>query len=156
MKRIVICLVCLGLADCALSHRGKIQGMVRVIDGDTLAMGDERIRLAGIDAPERDQVCLRLDFKPWPCGRGAAQALAAYTAGREVVCHLVERDRYGRFVGECVLDGRSLSAVMVWDGWAVAAYEPSAEVVEAEFVARRFRRGVWSGFAALPAAWRRR
>lgn len=48
-----------------------ISGSARVIDGDMLAIGDKRIRLAGIDAPERGQDCEDADVKAWACGAAA-------------------------------------------------------------------------------------
>jgi endonuclease YncB( thermonuclease family) len=45
-----------------------ISGMARIVDGDTLAIGDIKIRLEGIDAPETDQVCLDANAAKWTCG----------------------------------------------------------------------------------------
>ena len=50
-------------------------GVASVIDGDTIEVHGQRIRLHGIDAPESRQLC-RLDGKPWQCGKDAANALA--------------------------------------------------------------------------------
>ena len=64
--RTLIVILCL-LATPALAD---VTGPARVIDGDTLEVQGERIRLHGIDAPEIRQLC-RLDGKPWQCGKEA-------------------------------------------------------------------------------------
>ncbi len=53
-----------------------VAGTASVIDGDTIEVHGQRIRLHGIDAPESRQLC-RLDGKPWQCGKDAANALPA-------------------------------------------------------------------------------
>ncbi len=50
-----------------------VAGVATVIDGDTLEIHGQRIRLHGIDSPESRQLC-RLDGKPWQCGKDAANA----------------------------------------------------------------------------------
>ncbi len=62
-----------------------VAGVASVIDGDTLEIHDQRIRLHGIEAPESRQLC-RLDGKPWQCGKEAANALADKIARRPVTC----------------------------------------------------------------------
>ena len=61
-----------GLAD--------ITGPVRIIDGDTIDIAGERIRLHGTDAPESGQTCVA-DGERWPCGQSATAALAAFIGG---------------------------------------------------------------------------
>ncbi len=67
-------------------------GIASVIDGDTLEIHGQRIRLHGIDAPESRQLC-RLDGKPWQCGKDAANALADKIARRPVTCEDLGRGR---------------------------------------------------------------
>ena len=52
-----------------------VAGVARVIDGDTIEVHGQRIRLHGIDAPESRQLCF-IDGKPWQCGKDATNALA--------------------------------------------------------------------------------
>ncbi len=79
-------------------------GTASVIDGDTIGVHGQRIRLHGIDAPESRQLC-RLDGKPWPCGKDAANALADKIARRPVTCEDLGRDRYKRIIGRCDVAG---------------------------------------------------
>ena len=86
-----------------------------MIDGDTIEVNGSRIRLHGIDAPERAQTCLA-GGKRWQCGQHATRALADRIAGRPVACEERARDRYGRIVAVCRLNGRDLNAWLVAEG----------------------------------------
>ena len=62
---------------------GPIVGKSRVVDGDTLDVGNRRIRLAGIDAPERAQECLDADGTVLAVRRSSRRTLLADLVGQE-------------------------------------------------------------------------
>ncbi len=116
-----------------------ITGTARVIDGDTIEVADQRIRLRGIDAPESRQLCYR-DGKPWRCGGDATGALAEMIGRHPVHCEELGRDRYKRIVAKCAVEGVDLGEWMVSQGWAVAYYLYSYEYSRAEQTAKSARR----------------
>jgi endonuclease YncB( thermonuclease family) len=95
-------------------------GAVRVVDGDTLDVGDIRVRLHAIDAPELDQLCTRPKGVRWDCGAWVADELRAWIGPREARCETIEMDRYGRTVARCTVAGRDLGRVLVRSGLAVS------------------------------------
>jgi endonuclease YncB( thermonuclease family) len=134
-----------------------VTGHARIIDGDSMEIHGQRIRLFGIDAPERDQDCRNADGRSYACGRDAARALSAAVAGRDVTCTPVDQDRYDRDVAVCTVDGDDLSAAMVRTGHALDYPRHSRRrYSEAEREAREARRGLWAGSFETPAEWRRR
>ncbi len=131
-----------------------IIGKPRVIDGDTIEVADQRIRLHGIDAPESRQLCHR-DGKPWRCGGDATSALTEMIGRRPVNCEELDRDRYKRIVAKCAVEGVDLGEWMVSQGWAVAYYLYSYEYSRAEQRAKSARRGIWAGEFDKPWEWRK-
>jgi endonuclease YncB( thermonuclease family) len=69
-------------------------GQASVIDGDTLEIHGNRIRLWGVDAPESTQLCRGEDSDQYRCGAQAANDLDAFIARREVNCNPISLDRY--------------------------------------------------------------
>lgn len=133
-----------------------VAGQARVIDGDTLDIGGERVRLHGIDAPEMRQACAAPDGD-WPCGAWARDELSRLIGGGVLSCTGVERDRYDRLVAACHAGGQDLGAALVERGAAVAYRRYSHAYVRQEDQARQARRGLWAqGETALvrPEQWR--
>lgn len=89
-----------------------------VVDGDTLKVNGERVRLLGIDAPEKAQTCDR-DGEAWRCGKAARAYMQDLTAGKRIVCESDGRDRYNRHLARCSADGEDLSRAMLRGGMAV-------------------------------------
>lgn len=134
----------------------EVSGQVRVIDGDSLRMGATKIRLQGIDAPERDQVCHRdAPLRPHDCGLAAKDALTALIAGRPIDCEIEPApDRYGRDLGTCYVAGVNINAWMVENGHAIAFRRYSAAYIPQEDRARAAGIGVWAGPFIEPWSWR--
>jgi endonuclease YncB( thermonuclease family) len=130
-------------------------GPATVIDGDTLEIRGQRIRLHGIDAPESAQTCTDPAGRSWRCGQRAALALSERIGRATVTCEPKDRDRYGRIVAVCSSAGRDLNAWMVENGWALAYRDYSRDYVDAEAAARVTRAGIWSGSFDAPWDWRR-
>ena len=134
--------------------RSDLSGRARVIDGDTIELGTARVRLFGIDAPESAQSCLARGQR-WPCGGEATRALAKRIGSRAVMCEERDRDRYGRIVAVCRVEGEDVNAWMAARGWAFAYRKYSTSYVAEEAAARAAQRGIWQGDVVAPWDWRR-
>jgi len=132
----------------------QIMGVASVIDGDTIEIHGQRIRLHGIDAPESKQLCL-VDGKPWRCGAEAANRISEKIGRQTVMCDGRDKDRYGRVVAVCSVGGKDLNAWMVLEGLAVAYRKYSADYVGQESEAKAARRGVWASEFDMPWDWRK-
>jgi endonuclease YncB( thermonuclease family) len=132
-----------------------IQGVASVIDGDTLEIHGERIRIEGVDSPESDQVCLRGESK-WPCGRHAAGALDDLLRDKTVSCLVIGKDKYRRNLGECRAGSTDIGDWMVRQGWAIAYRKYSERYVAAEEEAHGAERNLWAGQFEAPWDYRAR
>ena len=131
-----------------------ITGTASVIDGDTLEIHGQRIRLHGIDAPELDQTC-KVDDRIIQCGEIAKAALMDLVFLSAVTCKAEDEDRYGRIVATCYVGGFDLGRVMVERGWALAYRRYSTRYVQIEAEAEQAGRGMWQGEFVPPWEWRR-
>lgn len=129
-------------------------GVVQIIDADTLDVGDARVRLFGIDAPEDAQTCREADGAPWPCGVWATDTARARWEGREAACEVLDTDRYGRAVARCEVAGEDLGGALVRDGLALAYLDYSRDYLPQQAEAEAARAGLWRGSFEAPWDWR--
>jgi endonuclease YncB( thermonuclease family) len=149
---LVIALALAGGAGLVLKPRGRsLEGRAQVTDGDTIRIGEARIRLKGIDAPEMEQRCSR-SGRSYACGETSRRALIDLVSGETVRCRATGRDRYQRILAVCAVNGRDIGARMVEDGWAVSYgrdYDPQENRARSRSV------GLWQGEFERPQDWRR-
>ncbi len=134
----------------AADFTGRVVG---VSDGDTITVlhngKGERIRLHGIDCPEKRQAF----------GKRAKQLTSNLVFGKTVTVQVLDRDRYGRTIGDVILpDGRVLNQELVKAGfaWWYRRYAPDDETLaQLEREAREATRGLWADSHAVPPwEWR--
>ncbi len=126
--------------------------VVSVTDGDTVRVLDaanvqHKVRLHGIDAPERGQ----------PFGTVARDRLAGLVMGKAVTVHSDGRDKYGRTLGRIEIEGQDVNRRMVDDGmaWHYSRFNNDARLAAAERAARAAKRGLWADAKPVPPwEWR--
>jgi endonuclease YncB( thermonuclease family) len=122
--------------------------VVRVLDGDTIEVlhntRAERIRLNGIDCPEKGQAY----------GKRAKQAASELVFGKEVALQTHGLDKYGRRIADVLLsDGTNVNHMLVKRGWCwwYRKYAPGDTVLEGlEKEARKAKKGLWVDPAPIP------
>ncbi|MFW2542045.1 thermonuclease family protein [Primorskyibacter sp. 2E107] len=132
-----------------------IAGPMQVIDGDTVRIGDQRIRLHGIDAPERDQMCGGAGVPMWACGEWISGEVKARYDGRMARCDWLDTDRYGRAVARCRVGGEDIGAALVRSGLAFAYDRYSLDYVDEEHTAAEAGRGLHAVGVQSPSAFRK-
>jgi endonuclease YncB( thermonuclease family) len=134
----------------ATALHGKV---VHIADGDTLTILTEskeqvKIRLAGIDTPEKAQ----------PFGNKAKQALAALTFQQQALVEVETKDRYGRTVGKVIVNGTDVNAELVRQGmaWVYRKYTNDHKLYALEAEAKQAKRGLWATDKPIePWLWRK-
>nr|WP_245510014.1 thermonuclease family protein [Rhizobium leguminosarum] len=128
-------------------------GRASVIDGDTIEIAGQRIRLNGIDAPESWQACHDAAGRPYRCGKDAAFALDEFLSkSRPIRCVGHGKDRHRRVVADCFrADGQSVNSWLVRQGWAIDWFRYSKGVFRGDqAIAQAARAGVWRGSFEIP------
>lgn len=126
---------------------------IHVVDGETLRLQGQVVRLEGLQAPSRGETCADTAGQGFDCGVAAADRLAHLVANHALVCELHGQDVFRRPLAICEANGRILNAMLVSSGWALASSESFSE---AEARARQAGRGLWADGVVPPEEWRDR
>lgn len=159
-RSVVALLLCLGAFAQSSWAFELVGSVVAIADGDTITVLDgdrvqHRVRLAGIDAPEKAQ-----DF-----GERSRQNLARLVFQAQVVVEWNKCDRYDRIIGKVLRDGQDANLQQILDGmaWHYKQYAREQTPADqkayaaAEIDARGAGRGLWKQPNAVPLwEWRRR
>lgn len=136
----------------AIEFSGSI---VSVLDGDTIEVlhddRAERIRLKGIDCPEKGQ----------PYGKRSKHAVSELVFDRSITIQPHGHDKYSRTIGDVLLpNGTNVNHILVKEGWCwwYRKYAPGDTVLEGlERDAQEWRRGLWADPQPVPPwEWRKR
>jgi len=119
-----------------------ITGKAHVTDGDTVKIGDIRIRLHGIDAPEQKQKCWKAG-QAWLCGQESTKTLNTLINNQIITCKGGTTDQYGKLIAVCYLKTTDLNAAIVEAGMALASRKYSIQYVPNEQSARQKNKGIY-------------
>lgn len=131
-----------------------IQGLAKALTGDVMLIGNERVALNGIEAPEPRQTCLDGRGRSWRCGRAALNALRRITGYENVVCDVSGEDPAGRKISNCRIGDTNIAAELVNKGYVFAESGLFPLYGEEEAAAKAAGRGIWRGKAQRPASYR--
>jgi len=128
---------------------------IKIIDGDTIHLNNEKIRFTGIDTPELKQTCSKNNEIIY-CGIQARQLLINKIGKNKVKCVREGKDQYKRTLAECFVNDLSLSKFLVREGYAFAYRKYSKKFIEDENFAKNNNMGIWSMKFEYPWDWRKK
>ncbi len=128
---------------------------IKIIDGDTIHLNNEKIRFTGIDTPELKQTCKK-NNEIINCGIQARQLLINKIGKNKVNCVREGKDQYNRTLAECFVNDLSLSRFLVREGYAFAYRKYSKKFIEDENFAKNNNMGIWSMKFEYPWDWRKK
>ena len=143
-----------------------IVGNAKVSDADTIKISNYKIRLHGIDAPEKKQICqrpyLNLGFfslyEDYFCGEFATDKLKKFIENELIIeCRVNDKkDFFGRHLGVCYKNNININQWLVENGHAVAFIKYSKDYVKFEEIAKKNKVGIWCGKFLMPWEWRKK
>ena len=142
------------------------EGIPKIIDGDSLEINNNKIRLFGIDAPEKKQICkkpyliisflISLGFqKKYECGLLATKQLKKLINNKTLKCISESKDRYNRYLSICYLKNKDINSWLVKNGYAIAYKKYSKKYILEEQHAKKNKLGIWKGTFQNPEEWRK-
>lgn len=153
MRFFISFLLCILSLPALAESRAAITGAINVIDGETLEIENQRIKLWGVDAPDLGQICKNNDGAGYECGKEAAAALSRWlTELQPVHCQPRGNDNVGNIIAICYTStGDDIASWMVRNGYAVdwPKYSNGFYGVS-EKQAQSNKSGVWQHNEAAP------
>jgi endonuclease YncB( thermonuclease family) len=140
---------------------------VKIIDGDTIKCFSEptntyhSIRLLGVDAPERKQICQDKDKNDYPCGIYAQDFVKELVGKEEVTCEIYKKDMYNRDLGICYANNLDIGQYLLEEGYAVVLiYSKQDKVLLSDYYkyeakAKDYKKGIWAGTFEYPKDYRK-
>ena len=167
-KAILLFIICLIFFFLTYQHVKSseitsVTGYAKVTDGDTIKIDTFKIRLYGIDAPEKKQKCKRPNFtifmftfyEDYSCGQKSTEALIKKINNQKITCKISDIDYFKRLIGECYKRKINLNAWLVSNGHALAFRKYSKKYVPKEIIAKQEKRGIWQGKFEMPWDYRK-
>jgi endonuclease YncB( thermonuclease family) len=137
------------------SAGGRAAAADQVIDGDTLVVEGQHMRLYGVDAFEPEQTCLDRQGRPGHCGTAAKAALAELVQGEAIACTVVADEPTDGYVARCTgRDGIDLGGYLVRAGLALADPQAGKAYLADQAAAKASAVGAWGGTFSPPWQWR--
>lgn len=144
----------LALLTAIAGHAGTLEGrIIGIADGDTVTLLDgsnsqHKIRLAGIDAPEKKQAF----------GTRSKESLSDIVFGKTVTVETGKIDRYGRTIGKILVNDTDANLEQIKRGmaWHYRTYQREqrpqdrSSYAAAEIDARTAKRGLWQDADPTP------
>ena len=154
MKKIILTIFLIFFIFSNLAVAITIEGKSKIIDGDTIHIKSNKIRLHGIDAPETKQTC-EINNEDWDCGKQSTKELKNLINNQKVKCVTNDVDRYNRYIAVCFVNEININQWMVKNGWAIAYRYYSKDYVVEEEYANDKKLGIWKSEFIEPYAYRR-
>lgn len=132
-----------------------VDGRAAVVSGDTLRVNGQLFRLAGVEAPEKSQSCLRGGNRRWRCGDAAIAALEKLARSKTVRCApTAAADLSGRVPATCTVEGVDIAAELVRGGSVFSEATMFGGYASQEGEAKKAAIGLWNGESDRPAVYR--
>ncbi|MBL6621120.1 MAG: thermonuclease family protein [Rickettsiales bacterium] len=137
-----------------IKNKSSIIGKARIIDGDSLIISKNEIRLQDIDAPEYKQQCSDKNYIKYDCGIDALIYLKKLTNGNIVKCKISGKDFYNRYLGTCYVNEKNLNKLMIRSGNAIK-FGADSKYYQDELYAKVNKYGIWQGDFITPRQYRK-
>lgn len=151
VKVSIIFILCISSIFAEAKTASQIEGRAHVIDGDTIIINKHRIRLYGINAPEKSQQC-----DGGYNGIKPILHLNQLTKNKVVYCSISGKDHYERYLAICYTLTHNLNEEMVSSGHAFAYHYYSNKYAELELTAKKSNIGIWRANCERPHLFRQR